>query len=236
VTSPAPAVGTQPWLQARGIRKVYDGTVALDGVAFDVTPGSVHVLVGENGAGKSTLMRILAGIEPPTAGTLLIDRQEIRLRSSRDASARGIGIIHQELNLCPNLTVQENLFLGRERTRRGRLDAERETRIAREILGRLEHPIDPATPVGELSLGQQQVVEIAKALVDDVRVLIMDEPTSALSASEVDVLFRVIRELAARGVGIVCSPSERRSRSCATGAWSARSGCGGSTSAGSSSA
>jgi erythritol transport system ATP-binding protein len=203
VTSPALAVGTQPWLQARGIRKVYDATVALAGVDFDVTPGQVQVLVGENGAGKSTLMKILAGIEAPSAGRLLLGGSEVRLHSSREAAAHGIGIIHQELNLCPNLSVQENLFLGRERTRRGRVDAAREARIAREILGRLEHPIDPRTLVADLSLGQQQVVEIAKALVDDVRVLIMDEPTSALSAPEVDVLFRVIGELTARGVGIV---------------------------------
>jgi erythritol transport system ATP-binding protein len=202
VTSPAP-VRSEPWLQARGIRKVYDGTVALDGVDFDVTPGLVHVLVGENGAGKSTLMKVLAGIEAPSEGHLRLGGREVRLRGSRDAAAQGIGIIHQELLLCPNLSVRENLFLGRERTRRFRLDAAGEAEIAREILGRLEHPIDPRTPVGDLSLGQQQVVEIAKALTFDLRMLIMDEPTSALSAREVDVLFRVIRELAARGVAIV---------------------------------
>jgi erythritol transport system ATP-binding protein len=201
--STALPLAQRPWLQARGIRKVYDGTVALDGVDFDVEPGVVHTLIGENGAGKSTLMKILAGIEVPTAGRLLVEGQQTRLRSSKEAAARGIGIIHQELNLCPNLTVRENIFLGRERTRRRLLDPAREERVAREILGRLEHPIDPRTPVEGLPLGQQQIVEIAKALVDDVRVLIMDEPTSALSAVEVEVLFRVIRDLTARGVGIV---------------------------------
>jgi erythritol transport system ATP-binding protein len=192
-----------PWLQAQGIRKVYAGTVALDGVDFDITPGRVHVLVGENGAGKSTLMKILAGIEAPTAGRLLIEGREVRLRSSREAAAHGIGIIHQELNLCPNLTVQENIFLGREKSRGRLLHADAEKAVARKILQRLEHPIDPRTPVGELPLGQQQIVEIAKALAADVRVLIMDEPTSALSAAEVNVLFRIIHDLTDRGVGIV---------------------------------
>jgi len=151
----------------------------------------------------SSLMKILAGIETPSAGRLLVEGREIRLRSSQEAAARGIGIVHQELNLCPNLSVRENIFLGRERTKRRLIDASREEALTREILGRLEHPIDPRTPTGELPLGQQQIVEIAKALVDDVRVLIMDEPTSALGGSEVDALFRVVRDLAARGVGIV---------------------------------
>jgi erythritol transport system ATP-binding protein len=199
----APAIFQRPWLQAQGIRKVYDGTVALDGVDFEVERGAVHALIGENGAGKSTLMKILAGIEVPTAGRLVVEGRPVRLRSSREALSHGIGIIHQELNLCPNLSVLENIFLGRERTRHRLLDIRREEAAARAILERLEHPIDPRATVADLPLGQQQIVEIARALVDDIRVLIMDEPTSALSGSEVQVLFRVIRDLSSRGVGIV---------------------------------
>jgi erythritol transport system ATP-binding protein len=148
-------------------------------------------------------VKILAGIVQPTGGTLVLHGEEIALRSVRDADARGIGIIHQELNLCPNLSVAENIFLARELTVRGVLDKKRQEERARDLLARLEHPIDPATPVGELPLGQQQIVEIAKALGRDVRVLMMDEPTSALSASEIGVLFRIIGDLKARGVAIV---------------------------------
>ncbi len=190
-------------LEAREVSMQYPGTLALDRVTFALRRGTVSALIGENGAGKSTLVKILAGIARPTGGTLVLDGEEIALRSVREADARGIGIIHQELNLCPNLSVAENIFLGRELAGRGVLDARRQRERARELLARLEHPIDPAAVVGELPLGQQQIVEIAKALARDVRVLMMDEPTSALSAAEIAVLFRIIRELKARGVAIV---------------------------------
>ena len=179
------------------------GTLALDRVTFGLRRGKVTALIGENGAGKSTLVKLLGGIEQPTAGLLLLDGTEIRIASVRDADALGIAIIHQELNLCPNLTVAENIFLGREMTSRGLLDARGQRERAREILAHLEQPIDPAAVVADLPLGRQQIVEIAKALARDVRVLMMDEPTSALSAAEIHVLFRIIRELAARGVAIV---------------------------------
>ncbi|MBS1857462.1 MAG: sugar ABC transporter ATP-binding protein [Acidobacteria bacterium] len=181
----------------------YPGTLALDRVDFTLRRGTVAALIGENGAGKSTLVKILAGIVQPTGGALLLNGEEVALRSVRDADARGIEIIHQELNLCPNLSVAENIFLGRELTVGGVLDVKRQEERARELLARLEHPIDPATPVGGLPLGQQQIVEIAKALARDVRVLMMDEPTSALSAAEIAVLFRIIGDLKARGVAIV---------------------------------
>jgi erythritol transport system ATP-binding protein len=181
----------------------YPGTLALDNVTFSLPRGSVAALIGENGAGKSTLVKILAGIAQPTSGSLVLDGAEVQFRSVRDADAHGIGIIHQELNLCPNLSVAENIFLGREISAKGVLNKREQERQARGLLERLEQPISPQTMVGELPLGHQQIVEIAKALARDIRVLMMDEPTSALSASEIEVLFRVIRDLKARGVALV---------------------------------
>lgn len=191
-------------LHARQITKVFPGTVALDRVDFQVRRGEVSVLIGENGAGKSTLVKILAGVLQPTSGRLELDGFEIYLHSTRDADAHGIGIIYQELNLFPNLSVTENIFMARDITRGGiTVNRRAEERTVRELLSWLEQPIDPRALVGELPLGQQQIVEIAKALARDVRVLMMDEPTSALSTAEIGVLFRVIRELKARGVAIV---------------------------------
>jgi erythritol transport system ATP-binding protein len=194
-----------PVMRARAINKVFGATHALRGVDFEVTPGRVTALFGENGAGKSTLMKILAGIETPTTGELELDGEPVAFASAREAADRGIAIIHQELSLFGNLSVSDNLFMARERVRGAGLvvdqPAQRET--AARILERLEEPIDVRTPVGELRLGQQQIVEIARALVQDARVLIMDEPTSALSTAEVEVLFRTIRELKAAGVAIV---------------------------------
>jgi erythritol transport system ATP-binding protein len=191
-------------LEARQVTKRYPGTVALEEVDFAVRRGAVTALIGENGAGKSTLVKILGGIEQPTSGELRLRGTRIRLRSVREAQACGIGIIHQELNLCPNLTVAENIFLAHELRRRGPLlDVEEQLRRARLLMERLEQPIAATARVGDLPLGQQQIVEIAKALAREVRVLMMDEPTSALSAAEVGVLFRIIRDLTARGVAIV---------------------------------
>lgn len=193
-----------PILEAREISKQFPGTLALDHVTFKLHAGKVSALIGENGAGKSTLVRILAGVEYPTSGFLLLDGKPIRLHSVRDADANGIGVIHQELNLCSNLSVAENIFLGREFTSRlGLLNRRRQQERAQQLLAQLEQPIDVASIVGELPLGQQQIVAIAKALARDVRILMMDEPTSALSASEIQVLFKIIRDLTARGVAIV---------------------------------
>jgi erythritol transport system ATP-binding protein len=193
-----------PILRAEKITRVFPGTVALDAVDFEVRPGQVHALIGENGAGKSTLMRIIAGADRPTSGRLLIDDEPVEFRSTRDADARGISMIYQELNLCPNLTEAENLFLARERKRRGwAIDSARQEREASEALRPLDPTIRPQSRVGELRLGGQQVVEIARSLVRDARILIMDEPTSALSGKEVEALFGVIRRLSARGVSVV---------------------------------
>ncbi|MBR7744619.1 sugar ABC transporter ATP-binding protein [Phycicoccus sp. BSK3Z-2] len=190
-------------LRAVDITKTYGVTRALKGVNFDVRRGKVTVLFGENGAGKSTLMKILSGVEQPTGGVLELDGEPVTLASTTDAVDRGIAIIHQELNLCPNLNVRDNIFIGRElRTARG-IDYGREAEITRGLMARLEEEISPDTLVADLRLGQQQIVEIARALAADARILIMDEPTSALSSAEVEVLFKVIDDLTASGVAIV---------------------------------
>ncbi|MCB2010223.1 MAG: sugar ABC transporter ATP-binding protein [Geminicoccaceae bacterium] len=191
-------------LRIRGATKVYPGTRALEGVDFDIRMGAVNVLVGENGAGKSTLMKVIAGVETLTEGEITIDDRPVVFHSKEDAVARGIGIVFQELNLFPDLSVAENIFIGNEPTRWG-IDIDRNEVIARtrKLLRRLEQDFDPRTPLGFLRIGQQQIVEIAKALGENARILILDEPTSALSASEVEVLFRIIGELKAQGVGIV---------------------------------
>lgn len=191
-------------LNAQNVTKVFPGTVALEDVSFNVRKGKVNVLIGENGAGKSTLMKILAGVERPTHGKILLDGAEIHLRSPLDATRAGIGIIYQELNLCANLSVVDNIYLAREISQNGlTIDSKGEKQHALELINRLEQKIDPNQLVGDLRIGQQQIVEIAKALVQDVRILIMDEPTSALSTAEVEVLFRVIRELKSHGVAII---------------------------------
>jgi len=197
-------VATETVMSARGVNKVYGATHALRGVDFDVMAGRVTALFGENGAGKSTLMKILAGIEQPTTGTIELDGEPVVLRGPREAAARGIAIIHQELSLFPNLSIADNIFMGRERLRGGVLvDRQAEREVTAQLLERLDEPLDSDTPVGDLRVGQQQIVEIARALAEDARVLIMDEPTSALSVAEVEVLFRVIRDLTAHGVAIV---------------------------------
>ncbi|WP_419759340.1 sugar ABC transporter ATP-binding protein [Acidisoma sp.] len=190
-------------LSARNITKIYGSTHALKGVNFDIHRGKVTTLFGENGAGKSTLMKILSGVATPTAGTILLDGEVVSFASAAEARDRGISIIHQELSLAPNLSVRDNIFMGRElRTPTG-IDFAEEARQARALMTDLEEAIDPMTLVEDLRLGQQQIVEIARALSVNSRILIMDEPTSALSASEVEVLFRVIRDLTSRGVSIV---------------------------------
>jgi erythritol transport system ATP-binding protein len=190
-------------LTAQNVTKIFPGTVALEDVSFDIHKGKVNVLIGENGAGKSTLMKILAGVERPTYGKILLDGQEIHLHSPLDATKLGIGIIYQELNLCANLSVVDNIYLAREINHNGLIDHKLEKQRAQELIMRLEQNIDPNALVGDLRIGQQQIVEIAKALAQDVRILIMDEPTSALSAAEVEVLFRVIRDLKSHGVAII---------------------------------
>ena len=190
-------------LSAQHIAKSYGNVHALKGVHFDIHRGQVTTLFGENGAGKSTLMKILSGVVTPTSGEIVLDGAPVVFHSATDARDRGISIIHQELSLAPNLSVRDNIFMGRElRTPTG-VDFAEETRRTRALMAELEEDIDPDTLVEDLRLGQQQIVEIARALSVNSRILIMDEPTSALSANEVVVLFKVIRDLTSRGVSIV---------------------------------
>ena len=190
-------------LYARQISKIFPGILALDQVDFKVYHGKVNVLIGENGAGKSTLMKIVAGVEQPTAGEIILDGHRVSFKNTREAARLGIGIIYQELNLFPNLTIAENMFAARELTKNGVVQHREQEELARKVLTRLEQPLDPRTLVSDLRMGQQQIVEIAKALSQDVRILIMDEPTSALTGTETEALFRIIRELTTQGVAII---------------------------------
>jgi erythritol transport system ATP-binding protein len=192
-------------MKAVQVSKIYPGTKALDKVDFNIYQGKVNVLIGENGAGKSTLMKILAGVEQQSEGAIIFDGKEINLENTREAAALGIGIIHQELNLFPNLNVAQNLFVAKEYTKYGvMLDQKKHYEETKKILARLEHPIPPDTMVSSLRVGQQQMIEIAKTMTQHaLKVLIMDEPTSSLSKVEVEMLFRLIRDLTKQGVSIV---------------------------------
>jgi ribose transport system ATP-binding protein len=194
---------TVPLLQATGLTKAYPGVRALKGVGVSVHGGEVLAVIGENGAGKSTLMKILAGVQQPDSGSIQVQGVPVELPTVQAAQRLGIALIHQELNLADNLDLADNIFLGRERLRHGLIDERRHHAEARIHLASVGLELDPATPVGTLSLGQQQLVEIAKALSVDARVLIFDEPTSSLSSGEAIHLFRVIRDLRARGVAVV---------------------------------
>lgn len=196
-------VAEQAVLSARNIAKSYGFIHALKGVNFDIHRGKVTTLFGENGAGKSTLMRILSGVITPTSGAIVLDGAPVTFGSAADARAQGISIIHQELSLAPNLSVRDNIFMGRELRGPTGIDFAEEARQTRALMVELEENIEPLTLVEDLRLGQQQIVEIARALSVDSRILIMDEPTSALSATEVEVLFKIIRDLTSRGVSIV---------------------------------
>ncbi|SKA38815.1 sugar ABC transporter ATP-binding protein [Consotaella salsifontis] len=190
-------------LSARDVSKSWGNVHALKRVNFDVHRGQVTTLFGENGAGKSTLMKVLSGVFRPTSGEIVLEGQTVSFQSASDARALGISIIHQELSLAPNLSVRDNIFMGREIQTITGVDYAEEERQTRLLMADLEEDIDPLTLVEDLRLGQQQIVEIARALSINSRILIMDEPTSALSATEVEVLFKVIHDLKSRGVSIV---------------------------------
>lgn len=186
------------------ISKRYPGVLALDNASFNLKAGEVHALVGENGAGKSTMMKILSGIATPDSGEILLDGRKIKLNGPRSAQDLGISIIHQELNLMPHLTISQNIYIGREPRKFNFLLNDKELTVkVQKLLAELHLDLDPNRKVEGLSVAQQQMVEIVKALSFDSKVLIMDEPTAALTLNEIDELFRIIKGLRAKGVGIV---------------------------------
>ena len=194
-----------PLLRAEGITKRFPGVLALDDVHFELARGEVHALVGENGAGKSTLMKVLGGIHRPDSGTLEVEGRPVTIPNPLAAQRLGISVIHQELNLMPDLTVAQNIFFGREpRSRRGFGLSPRELRSRTvDLLARTGLDLDPDAPVGTLSVATQQMVEIAKALSVDAKVLVMDEPTAALTDREVETLFAVMADFVSPTTGIV---------------------------------
>jgi len=195
----------QPLVSVHNLSKSFPGVKALDQVRFDLMPGEVHALMGENGAGKSTLMKILAGVYRKDSGEILLDGQPVDITSPAHARALAIGIIHQELHLMPHLNAAQNIYLGREPKKVFglMLDEARINQDTRTLFQRMNLVLDPQTRVSELTVARQQMVEIAKALSFQSRVLIMDEPTAALNNVEIEDLFRIIRQLRAEGVGIV---------------------------------
>src|SRR5271157_2443305 len=191
-------------LEVQNVSKSFPGVKALDQVSFNLCKGEVHALVGENGAGKSTLMKILSGVYQADEGTIRYKGRQVKFHDSTQARDAGIGIIYQELNLIPHLSVAANIFIGREPlTRLKTLNEKKMNEEAVAILGRLRLRIDPTITLNRLPISKQQMVEIAKSLSFDSEVLIMDEPTSALTESEIDELFSVIHTLRDRGVAII---------------------------------
>ena len=197
--------GVLALLEMREITKSFPGVRALDGVSFDLKEGEIHALVGENGAGKSTLIKILAGVypHPEYGGEISLDGSERRFANVRDAEKARIAVIYQELSLVKDMSVAENIFLGREPCRFGVINWEQLYSGAQKLLDDLHLAIDPLTPVRNLGIGQQQLVEIAKALSQDARIVVLDEPTAALTEAEVDTLFGILNKLRARGVAMI---------------------------------
>jgi monosaccharide-transporting ATPase len=186
------------------IYKYYPGVQALDNVDFSLRRGEVHALVGENGAGKSTLIKVLTGVDQPDAGTIMLDQQKVTIRSPQHAQALGISTVYQEVNLCTNLTVAENILIGREPMRWGSIDRKAMNIHAREVLQRLNIDLDVTQPLGSCSVAIQQMAAIARALeISSAKILILDEPTSSLDTHETQQLFSVMRKLKSEGVAII---------------------------------
>ena len=191
-------------LRAEKINKSFPGVKALSDVSFDLREGEVHILMGENGAGKSTLMKIFSGLYSVDSGKIYIDEKPVVIRNTKDSQDLGIAIIYQEFNLIPELTVAQNVYLNREpRRKNGNIDFQKMAEKTDAFLKFLRTNISPEDKVKNLGVAQQQLVEIAKALSQDARVLIMDEPTAALSENEIEMLFEVIRDLKKHGVAII---------------------------------
>ena len=197
------STGGAPLLEMREITKTFPGVKALDGVTFDLRAGEIHALVGENGAGKSTLMKILGAVYTDYGGEILIEGRPVSFNGVRDSEAAGVAIVFQELSLVKDMTVGENIFLGREPRRFGVIRWDELYGGAQKLLDDLHLQIDPRAPVRNLGIGQQQLVEIAKALSQDARILVLDEPTAALTDAEVETLVGILNRLRERGVGMV---------------------------------
>jgi simple sugar transport system ATP-binding protein len=193
----------RPVLEVTGIHKQFPGVKALCDAGLRLYPGEVHTLMGQNGAGKSTLIKVLTGVYQPDGGSMVLNGQTIRPRSTQDAQDLGISTVYQEVNLCPNLSVAENIFIGRYPRRFGMVDWRTMRRQAAELLGRLQIGVDVVKPLGEYPLAIQQMVAIARALNTEARVLILDEPTSSLDEAEVQTLFGVLRRLRGEGMAIL---------------------------------
>ncbi len=198
---PPPAAA--PLLQMRGVHKSFPGVHALRGVDLTLQRGQVLALVGENGAGKSTLIKVLAGVHQPDAGELRIDGQLLRINNPVEGRRAGVSVIYQEFNLVPDMSAAENLFLGREPGRFGITQPRREREQTQQLLHRLGVNFDPSTRCRDLTVAQQQTLEIAKALADQARIIVMDEPSAALTQHEVERLFELIEDLKSRGIGII---------------------------------
>src|SRR5438067_6413119 len=194
-----------PLLEMRDITKSFPGVRALDGVTFDLYAGEIHALVGENGAGKSTLMKVLGGVYPAGSygGEVVLNGEARRFGRVRDAEDAGIAVIYQELSLVKEMTIGENIFLGREPRRFGIILWDELYSRASRLLKELHLGLDPRTPVGHLGIGQQQLVEIAKALSQEARILVLDEPTAALTDTEVETLFGILNRLRQRERGMI---------------------------------
>ncbi|HEY7418365.1 MAG TPA: sugar ABC transporter ATP-binding protein [Ktedonobacteraceae bacterium] len=192
-----------PVVRLQGVSKQFPGVLAVDDVSLDIYPGEVHVVAGENGAGKSTLMKLLSQVEHLTKGSIIVDGQPVRFSGPHHAQSLGIAMVYQEFALAPHLSIAQNLFLGREPHRMGVIDQRSELRQARELLQRVALHVDPRRSIASLSVAEQQLVEIAKALAFDARLVIMDEPTAALTSQEIDELFDVIRSLTEKGIAVL---------------------------------
>ena len=202
-SKPSMSQSPQPYLEVRNVSKQFPGVRALTGVNLQVFPGEVLALIGENGAGKSTLMKILAGVQMPDAGEILVEGKPVKLDSVQASMDAGISLIHQELNLADNLQVGANIFLGREPRQWGFIRKAELNRRAAEVLDKIGLQVAPKTPLSDLTIGKQQMVEIAKAMSVNARVLIMDEPTSSLSSHETEQLIAAVKDLRAKGIAVI---------------------------------
>ncbi len=196
-------MGAEHVLEVRNIEKSFPGTKALKGISLRVNAGEVHALVGENGAGKSTLMNVISGVFPADSGDIILNGEKVKFRGPNDAQEKGVGFVHQELALCPHVTVAENIFMGKLPEKRGMVDNSALNAGAQEILDLFQVEFRPQDKLSSLSVADQQIVEIARALSLNCRVVIFDEPTSSLNEAEVDALFRVIGDIRAKGISVL---------------------------------